>query len=580
MATDSTKTTNMKQRLIVTAIDIGTTYSGWAYSSLNEPEKVYANQTWYADEGSLASLKTSSCLLFTPDKKFKYFGYKAESEFVRLAGEKKHQGWYFFKRFKMALLNDQKLNRYTTIDDISGREMPALVVFANAIKFLKDNFMATIRKRVPSLKDTDVTYVLTVPAIWNDMAKRFMREAAVEAGIPNNQLVIALEPEAASVWCQGLKTEIQRCDEMDVLGISAVGTRYMIVDLGGGTADITVHEKRPNNTLLEIHEPIGGPWGGTEVDKNFIELFEVLFGASDWEEYKRNELEDLLYIYRDFEAKKRNLQLLSPKQMILQVPVSLKEHYERNKDRSVSEIEHLFDGNIIWQKDKLKIDASLIMKCFEGPVQNVICNVEEILSKRKMRNVSKIILVGGFSESNYVQERFTAKFTDWEVITPVECGLAVLKGAVLFGQNQSVVTARIARYTYGLDIAVPFDLTKHPTEKLVYTDVGRCCKDSFWKAVEIGQEIKDGHEVSRIGRAVNDFQDHIILTFFKSTERDPLFTTDKGCEAIGKIDVPMECTLKADENAVEQIFIFGGTELRFKSKHITRGDTHELNIDL
>jgi long-subunit acyl-CoA synthetase (AMP-forming) len=58
--------------------------------------------------------------------------------------------------------------------------MPALVVFANAIKFLKDNFTATIRNRVPSFKDTDVTYVLTVPAIWDDMAKRFMREAAVE----------------------------------------------------------------------------------------------------------------------------------------------------------------------------------------------------------------------------------------------------------------------------------------------------------------------------------------------------------------------------------------------------------------
>ena len=40
-----------------------------------------------------------------------------------------------------------------------------------------------MRKRVVSLKDKDVNYVLTVPAIWNDMAKRFMREAAVEVFI-------------------------------------------------------------------------------------------------------------------------------------------------------------------------------------------------------------------------------------------------------------------------------------------------------------------------------------------------------------------------------------------------------------
>jgi hypothetical protein len=107
MATDSSKATHVKRRLIVTAIDIGTTFSGWAYSTLNEPEKVYANQTWFAGDGSLASLKTSSCLLFSPEKEFKYFGYEAETEFVRLVGDNEQHGWYYFRRFKMALFNDQ-----------------------------------------------------------------------------------------------------------------------------------------------------------------------------------------------------------------------------------------------------------------------------------------------------------------------------------------------------------------------------------------------------------------------------------------------------------------------------------------
>jgi hypothetical protein len=348
----------------------------------------------------------------------------------------------------------------------------------------------------------------------------------------------------------------------------------------GGTADITVHEKRPNNTLLEIHEPIGGPWGGTEVDKNFIKLFELIFGTTEWEEYKRNELEDLLYIYRDFEAKKRNVQLTSSRQMILKVPSSLKEYYERNGQRPISEIENLFDRNIVWQKDKLRIDASLITKCFEGPVHEIIYIVDKLLSKQGMKNVSKIILVGGFSESHFVQESFKAKFADKQIIVPAECGLAVLKGAVLFGQNQSVVTARISRYTYGLKIAIPFDISKHPEEKMYESDVGTLCQDSFWKAVEIGEEIKDGHEVSRIGKAADDFQKSIRMCIFKSNKRDPSFTTDEGCELIGEIVFPMDCTLKAGVNSVDQIFIFGGTELKFKTKHRMRGDIQELNIDL
>ena len=48
-----------------------------------------------------------------------------------------------------------------------------------------------------------------MPAIWRQEAKQFMREAAYQAGIATRespaQLVIALEPEAASVYCRRLK---------------------------------------------------------------------------------------------------------------------------------------------------------------------------------------------------------------------------------------------------------------------------------------------------------------------------------------------------------------------------------------
>ena len=51
--------------------------------------------------------------------------------------------------------------------------------------------------------------MITVPAIWRQEAKQFMREAAYQAGIASrespSQLVIALEPEAASVYCRRLK---------------------------------------------------------------------------------------------------------------------------------------------------------------------------------------------------------------------------------------------------------------------------------------------------------------------------------------------------------------------------------------
>lgn len=40
------------------------------------------------------------------------------------------------------------------------------------------------------------------------------------------------------------------------------GTKYMVVDCGGGTVDITVHEmESTHNHLRELYKATGGPYG-------------------------------------------------------------------------------------------------------------------------------------------------------------------------------------------------------------------------------------------------------------------------------------------------------------------------------
>ena len=40
--------------------------------------------------------------------------------------------------------------------------------------------MKQVIKRTDAIKPSEINWVLTVPAIWSDAAKQFMREAAVE----------------------------------------------------------------------------------------------------------------------------------------------------------------------------------------------------------------------------------------------------------------------------------------------------------------------------------------------------------------------------------------------------------------
>jgi hypothetical protein len=60
-----------------------------------------------------------------------------------------------------------------------GKSMHALTVFSLAIRFLKEHLIEKIQLGMKGkLSDEDVYFVLTVPAIWDDPSKQFMREAA------------------------------------------------------------------------------------------------------------------------------------------------------------------------------------------------------------------------------------------------------------------------------------------------------------------------------------------------------------------------------------------------------------------
>lgn len=58
--------------------------------------------------------------------------------------------------------------------------MPAMTIFAESIRYLKDHLLEECRLQDTDIKLDDFKWVITVPAIWSDPAKAFMRSAAVK----------------------------------------------------------------------------------------------------------------------------------------------------------------------------------------------------------------------------------------------------------------------------------------------------------------------------------------------------------------------------------------------------------------
>ncbi|XP_076106868.1 heat shock 70 kDa protein 12B-like isoform X2 [Mytilus galloprovincialis] len=168
--------------LYVAAIDFGTTYSGYAFSSRTDfkrdPLEIHANQSWNAGSTQLASLKTPTSLLLDSDKKFVAFGYEAENEYADLISDQLHEDYFYFSRIKMYLYQNKNLSKDLMIEDISGKSLLALDVFSLSIKALKDHFIERVNKLVKNIQIDDILWVLTVPAIWDDNAKLFMRTSA------------------------------------------------------------------------------------------------------------------------------------------------------------------------------------------------------------------------------------------------------------------------------------------------------------------------------------------------------------------------------------------------------------------
>jgi hypothetical protein len=64
------------------------------------------------------------------------------------------------------------------IKDIAGKPVTAMKVFGTSIRALMNHLFLKFTERGMEIEPKDIRWVLTVPAIWLDAAKQFMRKSA------------------------------------------------------------------------------------------------------------------------------------------------------------------------------------------------------------------------------------------------------------------------------------------------------------------------------------------------------------------------------------------------------------------
>jgi molecular chaperone DnaK (HSP70) len=140
--------------------------------------------------------KTSTAILFDDEGNFIAFGHHALQRYAEMLDDE--ETGMLFQTYKMHLLHMD-----ANAISVDGRTLPLMSVISESLKYISEKALEKLSEQVGKVVKTKIRWVLTVPALWSEEHKFFMRKAAQEAGIieetNSKNLMLCLEPEGASI---------------------------------------------------------------------------------------------------------------------------------------------------------------------------------------------------------------------------------------------------------------------------------------------------------------------------------------------------------------------------------------------
>ncbi|XP_033956869.1 heat shock 70 kDa protein 12A isoform X4 [Pseudochaenichthys georgianus] len=614
--------------VVVVAIDFGTTSSGYAYAFTKEPECIHTMRRWEGGDPGVSNQKTPTTILLTPDRKFHSFGYAARDFYHDLDPSESKQ-WLYLEKFKMKLHTTANLSIETDLHAANGKRVKAIDIFAYALAFFKEQAIKELSDQTGGdFDNNDVRWVITVPAIWKMPAKQFMREAAYKSGLVSRenpeQLIIALEPEAASIYCRklrlhqmvdlGTNTTQNGCSPTESVGCAVTqakehvrrnrqsrtfmvenvigelwaeleeGDRYVVVDCGGGTVDLTVHQIRlPEGHLKELYKASGGPYGSIGIDYEFEKLLCKIFGQDFIDQFKIKRPAAWVDLMIAFESRKRAAAPERTNPLNINLPFSFIDYYKKFRGHSV---EHaLRKSNVDFVKwssqGMLRMNPDAMNSLFKPTIDHIIQHLTELFEKPEVSDIKFLFLVGGFAESLLLQQAVQDMLQGRSrIIIPHDVGLTILKGAVLFGLDPSIIKVRRSPLTYGVGVLNRFVEGKHPPEKLLVKDGTRWCTDVLDTFIAADQSVALGELVKRSYTPAKPSQQVIVIHVYCSEKEKVGFISEPGVRKCGTLRLDVSGTEStAPRREIQTLMQFGDTEIRAMAVDVSTGRTVKASID-
>lgn len=339
--------------------------------------------------------------------------------------------------------------------------------------------------------------------------------------------------------------------------------------LVGGTIDITAHQVMEDGKVKELIKATGGNWGGTRVDGEYIDFIKCLIGETTTKDIDQNAPTVFFEACREFESAKRSIKRNSDIKFNVRIPSEIGETYMRvHPGKNLKSIEYVATKNnkqikISYTGDKLRLESSDAEGFFAQSVQKITEHLRTLFEQTNGKGISTFILVGGYAESPILIEGIRSSFPQMRTIIPQEAAWSVLRGAVIFGHDPSLIRQRRSKFSYGICVQRKFDPTKHDEKRRFEEDGEFRCGGLFSKIVEIDDIVTVGEYQKEKQYRIRKFGKDGNFRLYSSTLKNPKYIDEEGCFFIGHILSPGHGFLLKESVVIKMCF--GETEIEFSA---------------
>ncbi len=306
-----------------------------------------------------------------------------------------------------------------------------------------------------------ITAVITVPAYFNSNQIDETKKAGEKAGFIVKQIVT--EPIAAAV-AYGIDEE-----KSDI--------KLFVVDIGGGTFDVSLLEKKGKNQFKSLVIDGDRKLGGDDFDEIILEMFLKHIRQNkgiDLSNFEKSILSSDQYHQAKqklvLEAERAKIDLSSMEAVTVEIPALFNEN------------NNIYDFSMEVTREKFIDNAQILINKIKRTIKN---SIED--NNYSIDDVEKVILVGGTSNLQVIRE-FVTEYFEKEPFADKDLSKLVAMGAALISDDEdnTIMLKDIISHSLGIEV-----FGNKFSKILVKNDEYPCTKSEIFTTTVDYQEAVD-----------------------------------------------------------------------------------------